>query len=218
MSSQALAARSSRKGPGVRRALIAAGVVIVLVAMGLDTTVVKIGSSNDTRKAGFSPEAYGKSEFPKVQAAIEKRAVDAATLAEAIAKDQTAAAKKYGVDATMGPEMAVKFTGVAGEGKSGIYPVKVQGVPDGISIRVQTGPAINGTDLRDAIGTIKFGQFKNQIEYQNAGAALNNEMKKEVLSKVDTSKLAGKTISVTGAFLMINPKNWLVTPVKLSVQ
>ena len=218
MSSRALAATSRRSGPGMRRAVIAAGVVILLIAMGLDTTVVKIGSSNDTRQAGFSPEAYGKSEFPKVQAAIEKRAVDAATLAQAIAKDQAAATKKYGVDATMGPEMAVKFTGVAGEGKSGIYQVKVQGVPDDINIRVQTGPAINGTDLRDAIGTIKFGQFKNQIEYQNAGAALNKEMKKEVLSKVDTSKLTGKTISVVGAFLLINPKSWLVTPVKLSVQ
>lgn len=218
MSSQALAATGRRSGPGLRRAVVAVGVVVLLIAMGLDTTVVKIGSSNDTRKAGFSPEAYGKSEFPKVQAAIEKRAVDAATLAQAVLKDQSAAAKKYGVDATMGPEMAVKFTGVAGEGKSGIYQVKVQGVPADINIRVQTGPAINGTDLRDAIGTIKFGQFKNQIEYQNAGAALNKEMKKEVLSKVDTSKLTGKTISVVGAFLLINPKNWLVTPVKLSVQ
>ena len=42
---------------------------------------------------------------------------------------------------------------------------------------MQTGPAINGTDLRDAPGEIKFGQFTNQIEYQNAGAALNNAMK-----------------------------------------
>ncbi len=218
MGSAALAGTHRRKGPGLRRAAIAVAVVVLVVAMGLDTAVVTIGSSGDTRKAGFSPEAYGQSEFPKVQAAVEKRAVDAATLAKAIAADQTAAAKKYGVDATMGPEMAVKFTGVAGEGQSGIYPIKVDGVPDDVKIRVQTGPAINGTDLRDAIGTIKFGQFKNQIEYQNAGAALNKEMKKEVLSKVDTSKLDGKTVSVVGAFLMINPKNWLVTPVRLSVQ
>jgi predicted lipoprotein len=198
--------------------MIVSGLGIVLVAaMALDTTVVRIGSAEDTRKAGFSPETYGKQEFPKVQAAVEKRAVDAATLAAAIQKDQAAAAKQYGVDATMGPEMSVKFTGVAGKGQSGVYEVKVPNLPDDIKVRVQTGPAINGTDLRDAIGTIKFGQFKNQIEYQNAGAALNNEMKKQVLSKVDTSSLTGKTISVVGAFLLINPKNWFVTPVKLSV-
>ena len=54
-------------------------------------------------------------------------------------------------------------------------------------IRVQTGPAINGTDLRDATGEVKFGDFKNQIEYQNAGSAINNAMKEAVLAGIDTS-------------------------------
>ena len=138
---------------------------------------------------------------------------------KAVLADKTAAAKKYGVDAGIASAVvSVKFTGVAGDAKSGIYPVKVEGVPDTINIRVQTGPAINGTDLRDAPGNISFGQFTNQIEYQNAGAALNGEMKKEVLGPVDTANLSGKTITVTGAFKLINPKNWLVTPVRLSVQ
>lgn len=216
----AISAQARKTSIGSRRGtmiVIALGVILV-IAMALDTTVIRIGSSQDTRKTGFSPAAYGKTEFPKVQAAVEKRAVDAATLAAAIQKNQTAAVKQYGVNATMGPEMSVKFTGVVGKGESGVYHVKVQGVPDDIGIRVQTGPAINGTDLRDAIGTIQFGQFKNQIQYQNAGAALNTEMKKEVLSKVDTTNLTGKKISVVGAFLLINPKNWFVTPVKLSVE
>ena len=91
-------------------------------------------------------------------------------------------------------------------------------MPPEIKIRVQTGPAINGTDLRDATGEIEFGHFTNQIEYQNAGAAINNEMKKQVLASVDTSTLKDKTISVVGAFTLVNPKNWLVTPVELKVQ
>ncbi len=73
-------------------------------------------------------------------------------------------------------------------------------------IRVQTGPAVNGTELRDATGEIQFGQFKNQIEYQNAGAALNNEMKKQVLQCVDVENLNGKTVSVVGVFKVVNPK------------
>src|SRR5690606_25837565 len=116
-------------------------------------------------------------EFPKVQADVEARAVDAPTLAAAIAADKDGAAKQYGVAAGVGPVMAVKFTGVVGEGKSGIYNVAVPDIGEVPRIRVQTGPAINGTDLRDATGKITFGQFKNQIEYQNAGSALNNEMK-----------------------------------------
>ncbi|TJV40697.1 MAG: DUF2291 domain-containing protein, partial [Mesorhizobium sp.] len=141
-----------------------------------------------------------------------------ATLASAIAKDKAAAEKEYGVPANVGTEFSVKFTGVVGEGKSGIYAVKVDDVPSTLVIRVQTGPAINGTDLRDATGSITFGQFTNQIEYQNAGSALNNEMKKQVLSAIDNTKLTGKAISVIGVFKLINPKGWLVTPVKLSVQ
>ena len=71
---------------------------------------------------------------------------------------------------------------------------------------------------RDATGEIQFGAFKNQIEYQNAGAGINNAMKKEVLAAIDPSALTGKTVSVVGAFTLVNPKNWLVTPVELKVQ
>ena len=114
--------------------------------------------------------------------------------------------------------MAVKFEGVAGDASSGVYDVKVPGVPEGLRIRVQTGPAINGTDLRDGAGTIAFGQFVNQIEYQNAGSALNKEMKKQVLSKIDNSALTGKTVVVVGVFQLINPKSWLVAPVLFEVK
>jgi predicted lipoprotein len=83
---------------------------------------------------------------------------------------------------------------------------------------VQTGPAINGTDLRDASGTIEFGQFKNQIEYQDAGSGINRAMKKAVLDPIDTKDLSGKTLDIVGAFRLINPKNWRITPVKVTVE
>lgn len=211
--------RAARPGRFSRRALIASGAaILVLLAIALDTTVVRIGSENDVRTAAFSPETYGAAEFPNVQADVEARAVDAPVLAKALAEDKAAAAKQYGVPAGVGPVLPVKFTGTVGEGKSGIYTVAVPGLPDGLAIRVQTGPAVNGTELRDATGKILFGQFKNQIEYQNAGAALNNTMKAAVLAPVDTAALAGKTIEVTGVFKLINPKNWLVTPVRLAVK
>jgi predicted lipoprotein len=194
-------------------------VLALLVAMALSTKVVKIGSGADSQTREFEPAAYGKTQFPKTQKAIEKRAVAADVLAAAIAKDQDAAGKQYGVaGGGVGPEMSVKFTGVAGKVDSGIYEVKVPGLPDSLLIRVQTGPAINGTDLRDATGDISFGQFTNQIDYQNAGYAINAEMKKEVLSKVDTAKLTGKTVSVVGVFQLINPNGWLITPVRLEVK
>ena len=209
---------AGRVKPGAPMALALGAVVILIAAMAFDTKVVKIGAPGAAQPGVFSPAAYGKSEFPKVQAAVEARAVDAATLAQALSKDQAAAGKQYGVAADAGPEISVKFTGKAGKQDSGVYDVAVAGVPSTLHITVQTGPAITGTDLRDATGKIAFGQFTNQIEYQNAGSALNKAMKKAVLSKVDAANLTGKTISVVGVFQLTDPNNWLVTPVKLDVQ
>jgi predicted lipoprotein len=212
---------SVRRRPslGIRVVIEAVALLALLVAMALSVDVVKIGSSADTQTNVFEPAAYGKAQFPKTRKAIEGRAVSADTLAAAIAKDADAAGKQYGVAGDgAGPEMSVRFTGVVGKGDSGVYEVKVPNVPGSLIIRVQTGPAINGTDLRDATGNIDFGQFTNQIDYQNAGYAINAEMKKEVLSKIDTAKLTGKTISVVGVFQLVNPNGWLVTPVSLEVQ
>ncbi|EIC84562.1 hypothetical protein SPM24T3_11630 [Serratia sp. M24T3] len=189
----------------------------LLVAIGLNTKVVKIGSAEDAAEQAFAPDKYGEKAFPEIQKSVMGRAVDAATLATALNADANAAKTKYGVGDAL-PVFSVSFTGVVGAGSSGIYQVKVAGLPDDLKIRLQTGPAINGTDLRDATGTIQFGDFKNQIEYQNAGSGINREMKKVVLSKIDTANLSGKTVKVTGVFRLLNPKNWLVTPVEMVVQ
>ncbi|MDZ4392753.1 DUF2291 family protein [Cypionkella sp.] len=202
--------------PQSRRTLLmsAALAVLVLGAIALDTTVVRIGSEQDVRAAKFSPEAFGVEAFPKVQANVTERAVDVVELAAAIAADAKAAEAKYSVAGVY----PVKFEGVAAEGKSGIYYVDVAGLPAPLRLRVQTGPAINGTELRDASGEITFSQFTNQIEYQDAGSALNKEMKKLVLDGIDNAAVTGKTVVVVGAFKLVNPKNWLITPVSLEVK
>ncbi len=218
MSSTAVTATRRQSRRNLRLAGLGAAIVILLVAMGLNTKVVRIGSQVAAQPGAFNATAYGAKEFPKVQSEIEKRAVDASTLAAAIAKDATAAGTKYGVPGEIGPEFAVKFTGVAGPQTFGVYTINVPGVSNTVTLRVQTGPALNGTDVRDATGTIAFGQFTNQIDYQNAGAALNDEVKKQVLAKIDTAHLTGKTISVVGVFQLVVPNSWLITPVRLDVK
>ena len=204
--------------PKWRRFAVLGGVIVVILAIALDTKVVRIGSSEDLRQTAFSPAAYGAKAFPEIKRIIEERAVEAAALQRAIATNKQEAVVKYGVASGSGPVFSVKLAGIAGERMaSGLCEVKVADLPD-VKVRIQTGPAINGTELRDATGTVSFGQFTNQIEYQNAGSALNNEMKKAILAPIDTDALAGKTVSVVGAFRLINPKSWLVTPVRLEVQ
>ena len=212
----AATARSSR--PKHYRWIGIAAVVVLIGAMALDTTVVQIGSEHDVQEKKFSPQTYGAEQFPIIKQSIETRAVDAVELATAIAADMKADGEKYGVKTTTGPVMPVTLTGVVGERKSNYNVVAVEGLPPELTVRVQTGPALNGTDLRDATGQIEFGQFTNQIEYQDAGSAINNEVKKQVLAGGDPTQLTGKTITGVGGFKLVNPKNWIVTPVRLDVK
>jgi len=207
--------RLSRKA---KRGITVGVIAVVLVGMALGTRVV---SADDPLAAGveeFDAETFGAEQFEVVQEGAIDRAVDATVLAAAIAEDAEAAAAQYSVESSGGPVYSVNLTGVVGEGQSGIYEVQVEGLPDDLLVRVQTGPAINGTELRDATGTFEFGQFTNQIAYQNAAAALNDELKLQVLADVDTTGLTGATISLTGAFTLVNPAAWLITPVELEIR
>lgn len=209
--------KSSRSARNYRWIGIAAAVALV-GAMAFDTKIVRIGSEADVQVQKFSPEAFGAEQFPLIRQGVETRAADAVELAQAIAADKKAASEKYGVKTSTGPVFPVKFTGVIGERKANYNVIAVEGLPAELTLRVQTGPALNGTDLRDATGQIEFGQFKNQIEYQDAGSAINNEVKKVVLGDLDPASLSGKTVSVIGVFKLVNPKSWIVTPVRFDVQ
>ena len=216
------APRSSRKGltADVKRIITLVAVVVVLIAMFLSTKIVPKGTTVGQGPAAFSAAAYGAKQFPIQQSFIAAHAVDAVTLGAAVKKNHTAAAQKYGVPVNGGAsvEVPVKFTGVVGKvPAAGYTSVKVRGLQSGQLVNVQLGPAINGTDLRDATGKAQLGQFENQIQFQDAASAINTELKK-VLTKAGAPNLTGKTVTVTGVFSLVNPKVWNVTPSNLVVQ
>jgi len=190
----------------------------VVAAIALDTKVVRTTATGEAeQQQGFVPDSWAAKTFPEVKQSVESRAVAATTLADALLANQQAAAAKYGVGSPL-PVIPVTLQGVVQPGQMGIFPLQVAGVPSNIKIRLQTGPAISGTDLRDASGRIQFGDFTNQIEYQNAGAALNRAMKNAVLNDLNRDALPGKTVQVTGVFRLLNAGNWLITPVSLEVK
>ncbi len=209
------AEQSSKAGSTL---IYSAAGLLLLGAMALDTTVVPFGSDLDAINEQFSPKAFGEAQFPGIQDYVLKQAQDATAMAPEILEDKKKAGLQYGIKAGVGYSIPVRFSGLVGESKAGNYTIEVAGMPEAIRLRLQTGPAINGSDLRDVTGNIEFGQFKNQIEYQNAGAAINSALKTSVLADIDTKNLSGKQISVHGVFKLINPKNWLVTPVAIEVQ
>lgn len=189
----------------------------VVAAMAIDTKVVKIGSGQDAQEQGFSASTYGEKTFPGIKSYVESHAVEAVELANALKANQQEAVKKYATGTTL-PVLPVRFSGTVGEGKSGIFALHVEGLPEGMKARLQTGPVLTGTELRDVTGKIQFGDFTNQIEYQNAGSAINQALKASLLDKLDRTALSGKLVEGVGVFRLLTPNNWLVTPVSLEVK
>ena len=177
-----------------RRLLIGAAVLAVLVG-----DRARHQGREDRLRARTSPRPASRprrsapSSFPGIKESIVGRAVDAKTLPQAVAADKAAAAtrvRRAGRHRRGDPGQASPASSARASPASTTSPSTAS--PARRKIRMQTGPAINGTDLRDATGEIKFGDFKNQIEYQNAGAAINNAMKQEVLAGIDTARAAGQ--------------------------
>lgn len=191
---------------------------LLVIAIAATTTYRSAGSTGTDGPAAFDAAKYGAATYQsKVVPAIEKRAVDIVTLQHAIAADSTAAGARYGTREGTSPySYAVKLTGTAGAVTSGLLAVTVPGI-DKARVSVQVGPAVNGTSLRDAAGFIKFGQFTNQVDYADAGTALNNRMKSALLAHLDASALKGKKITVVGAMTPLTGDVLTVTPVSIQV-
>ncbi|CAG7614353.1 DUF2291 family protein [Actinacidiphila bryophytorum] len=190
------------------------GLALLVIAIAATTTYRSADSAAAAGPAKFDAAKYGAATYqPKVVPAIEKRAVDIVTLQRAIAADTGAAGARYGTREGTSPySYAVKLTGTAGTVTSGLLAVTVPGIAN-THVNIQVGPAINGTALRDAAGFIKFGQFTNQVDYADAGTALNTEMKSKVLSSLDVAALKGKQVTVVGAMTPLTSDLFTVTPV-----
>ena len=114
-------------------------------------------------------------------------------LAAELAANKNAAVASYGTVASIGPVIPVRFTGTVDEGCSDVFTVSIKGLDSDVSVRVQTGPAINGTNLRDVTGEIEFGQFTNQIEYQDASSGISRVIAAPALVDLDRDALSGQT-------------------------
>ena len=207
---------------GLPRWLIAV-VPIVAVLVGAAFSVTPVSKAQTaSQSTEFVASTWAAKEYPKtVEPYVTAKAVDLATLLSALSSDAKAAEKQYGHNAGSGSGYAfpVKLTGTAGDDSNGLVPLKVPGVPGKWLVSLQVGPAINGSALRDVSGKIAFGSFANQIDYQNAALALNDQVKKKVLSKVDPSSLKGKTVEVVGAFAEgANPDFVGIVPTSVTVR
>jgi predicted lipoprotein len=207
-----------------RPVVIGSVLALVLVgAMAASTTVVS-AEDKDAATGGvatFDAVQYADEKYDsEVVPAIVDNATELTTLLPEIIADPAAAGEEYGHhDGTTSPyAYAVTGTGVAGAVEGTLLPLTIEGMPPGVEVMLQIGPAINGTALRDATGLIGFGDFLNQMEYANASTELNTKVKENVLAGFDAAAAAGTTVTFTGAFAYgSNPAVLQITPVVLEV-
>jgi predicted lipoprotein len=121
--------------------------------------------------------------------------------------DLIAIAEQYGL-ITVGEAHVymVQGTGeiisVNAESSLGTAEIMLDGYEGPIKVMLYIGTRIpsDNTSVRDAVGFIAFGDFKEQTEYGKASTEINKRVLSTVLFNIDRENLVGKTISFKGAF------------------
>jgi len=199
--------------------IVALAVLIFLVLAGrFGFTVVKI---EDVEKAvqseAFDPVAYVDGIWEsKVLPAFNESAVELTNILSEIQPDAggtvpkeslTAIANKYGL-ITVGEAHVYmvkgsgKIVNVNTETSLGTVELVLDGYSGPIKVLIYIGSRIpsDETSVRDAVGFINFGDFKEQTEYGKVASEINKRIINQVLGSVDKNNLMGKTISFRGAF------------------
>jgi predicted lipoprotein len=205
--------RASLKKPAITLGLL----VILVGAMAANTKFL-----NPTQASGYNPKAfsaadYAAAAFPKISATITGKAIDLTVLAPAAEKDVTSTGAQYGIDLGAGSfAFSVKTTGTVTHVDSDFMTVKVPGMPTQDVVYVPLGLALSGNPIRDAPGTIKFGDFADQTDYQSVANAFMLIIKASIIKKLNAPALVGKKISIVGAWTSGGQANtYIIQPVSI---
>ncbi|MCB2401262.1 DUF2291 family protein [Rhizobium leguminosarum] len=209
----------------MKGALLAAVVAAALPGCKIIKTPTAEEKAAAAAKTAFDPnakvEAIWQSEAVPY---FEKRAGDLKDVMQLSASSPDAAGEKFGNPRKQSSSpwtYAVKITGkvVAADTASRAATLDVDADGDGkADAKVQIGPALRGTALRDTLEFVNFNEFKNQIEWAQFGKAFNEKANAAFLSAIPREGLVGKTVTAIGAFPL--PKSGelpLVTPSELKV-
>ena len=181
-------------------------------------TMVSIEDAEDTvQSEAFDPVAYVDGiwesrllptfnekavELPKILSEMEPDA------SGTVPKDELIAiAERHGL-ITVGEAHVymVKGSGtivnVNAETSLGTAEVALDGYDGPVKALLYIGTRIpsDDTSVRDSVGFITFGDFKEQTEYGKAATEINKRVLATVLGDIDRDNLVGKTISFKGAF------------------
>ncbi len=219
-----------------------AGLILLVLLARYGFTIVDIQDAAEAAQSeAFDPAAFVDGIWMSriTPAFAEKAAALPTILAEmkpdangtAPKEDLTAVANSYGL-ITVGEAHVYmvkgsgKVVSVNTETSLGTLEVALDGYTGPIKVLLYIGTRIpsDETSVRDAVGFINFGDFKEQTEYGKVGSEINRRVLTDVLSGLDPSILQGKTISFEGAFTIrtfnlprIDLKEIRIVPVVITV-
>lgn len=225
-----------------RQSLLVVMLGLLTLMFSAGCTVITTAEATAIAQGGqFDAETFAAAKWPEVIATIEENSVNLAEVLSAIQVDGSGLAKKdnlaevagqYGLT-TVGEAhgFMVKGTGTVSavdtESRIDNFTVTVDGYDGPIVVKFYLGPRIpsDETAIRDAVGFIQFGDFREQTEYGKVSRELNKRVLTDVLAGLDTENLVGQPVSFAGTFLIrtfnepgdINVGEILVTPVELTV-
>jgi len=108
----------------------------------------------------------------------------------------------------------------------GTLELLLDGYTGPIKVKFYIGPRISSDEssMRDAVGFINFGDFREQTEYGKVGLEINKHSMSQVDLPPDKDSLQGKTISFYGAFTIrtfnltkIDMKEIKVVPIQIDI-
>jgi len=205
-------------------------------------TMVSIEEAEDTvQSEAFDPVAYVDGIWEsKLLPTFNEKAVELPKVLSEMEPDASGTASKddlidianqYGL-ITVGEAhvYVVKGSGtivsVDAETSLGTAEVALDGYDGPIKVLLYIGTRIpsDDTSVRDAVGFISFGDFREQTEYGKAATEINKRVLATALGGLDRDNLAGKTISFKGAFtirtfnlLQIDVSEISIVPVEIEL-
>ena len=191
--------------PAPQCSIATAGVWSLLLSLLLLTacspwTVVPL---SDSAGAPADPKALVDRLWDsRIVPAVLDSAVDARVVLDAAASNPERARAQFGRGPNHG-YLLLKGRGrvLAVDAASLSHPASL-GVPpfDGrADLTLQLGPVIFSSALRDATGVIRFSDFVNQLQFADAGNALNERAARAAHAAGDPASLRGKLVEFAGA-------------------
>ncbi len=154
----------------------------------------------------FDPEAYALDVWiDRLPDVLETSAENASVLLRELARDDSSDRESAQSDPSgqppsflvqgQGVVMQVDTTSRVGTADVDLSP------PDGTAdLRLQIGPVIRGTALRDALPFVTFDAFDNQLEFAAVSRALHQLVADSALATLNRSNLEGASVAFSGAF------------------